>query len=197
MRYTRVHMSHSGRKKPPTTAQERGEGPSSVGSPPGAQTLSHVGPTGEMRMVAVASKPQTARRAVAQAEVRIRKETLAQLLNSPKGDVLAAARVAGIQAAKRTSELIPLCHPVALTGAWIDLDVDDPGGADHASIHVRATIEAFDRTGVEMEALVGASAAALTIYDMLKAADRWMTITDLGLIEKSGGRSGHLRRGEP
>jgi len=110
---------------------------------------------------------------------------------------LAAARVAGIQAAKRTSELIPLCHPVALTGAWIDLDVDDAGSADHASIHVRATIEAFDRTGVEMEALVGASAAALTIYDMLKASDRWMTITNLRLIEKSGGRSGYLRRGEP
>jgi cyclic pyranopterin monophosphate synthase len=171
--------------------------PSSARSPHDARALSHVGATGEMRMVGVSAKPQTARRAVAGAEVRMRRETLARLRDSPKGDVLAAARVAGIQAAKRAWELIPLCHPVALTGAWIDLDVDDPGGADHASVHVRATIEAFDRTGVEMEALVGASAAALTIYDMLKAADRWMTITDLGLIEKSGGRSGHLRRGEP
>jgi cyclic pyranopterin phosphate synthase len=149
-----------------------------------------------MRMVGVQAKPATARRAVATARVRMRKETLAALRDNPKGDVLAAARVAGIQAAKRTWELIPLCHPVALTGAWIDLDVDDRD-AGESTIVVRATIEAFDRTGVEMEALVAASTSALTIYDMLKAVDRWMTITDVGLSEKSGGRSGHLVRGAP
>jgi cyclic pyranopterin monophosphate synthase len=153
--------------------------------------LSHVDAAGRARMVGVTDKEPTSRRAVAGAEVRLRKESMAHLRDNPKGDVLAAARLAGIQAAKRTWELIPLCHPIALTGAWIELDVDDEG-----TVRVRATVEAFDRTGVEMEALVAASTAALTIYDMMKAVDRWITITDLGLIEKSGGRSGDLRRGE-
>jgi cyclic pyranopterin phosphate synthase len=162
----------------------------------GRKKLSHTGASGEMRMVDVAAKAPTARRAVAGAELRLRKETLALLRENPKGDVLAAARVAGIQAAKRTWELIPLCHPVALTGAWVDLEVDETP-SDHARVRIRATVEAFDRTGVEMEAMVAASAAALTLYDMMKAADRWMTITDVALLEKSGGRSGHLRRGEP
>ena len=174
----------------------RKDAQSRTGDPSGG-SLSHVDASGDMRMVGVAAKPQTVRKAVARAQIRMRKETLARLQQSPKGDVLAAARVAGIQAAKRTWELIPLCHPVALTGAWIDLDVDEGVGVEHATIRVSATVEAFDRTGVEMEALVAASTAALTIYDMLKAVDRWMTITDLGLIEKSGGRSGHMRRGEP
>jgi cyclic pyranopterin phosphate synthase len=145
-----------------------------------------------MRMVDVTAKAPTARRAVAGAVLRLRKESLAHLRSNPKGDVLAAARLAGVQAAKRTWELLPLCHPVSLTGASIELDLDDDG-----TVRIRATVEAFDRTGVEMEALVAASTAALTIYDMMKAVDRWITITDLGLIEKSGGRSGHLRRGEP
>jgi cyclic pyranopterin phosphate synthase len=106
--------------------------------------------------------------------------------------------VAGIQAAKRASDLIPLCHPVAITGADIGLRFEAPSdGGTIATVEVRATVHAFDRTGVEMEALVAASTAALTIYDMLKAIDRWMTITDLGLVEKSGGRSGHLRRDTP
>jgi cyclic pyranopterin phosphate synthase len=146
-----------------------------------------------MRMVGVAAKPETARRAVAGAHVIMRKETLARLRENPKGDVFAAARVAGIQAAKRTWELIPLCHPVAITGAWVDLDLDD-SDPDRGSVRVRATVEAFDRTGVEMEALVAASTAALTIYDMLKAVDRWIKITDVALVEKMGGRSGHHRR---
>jgi cyclic pyranopterin phosphate synthase len=145
-----------------------------------------------MRMVDVKEKAPTARRAIAGAVLRLRKESLAHLRDNPKGDVLAAARLAGIQAAKRTWELIPLCHPIALTGTSIDLEVDDDG-----TVRIRATVEAFDRTGVEMEALVAASTAALTIYDMMKAVDRWMTMTDVGLIEKSGGRSGHLRRGDP
>jgi cyclic pyranopterin phosphate synthase len=155
-------------------------------------SLSHVDETGAMRMVGVTAKTPTARRAVAGAEVRLRKESIAHLRDNPKGDVLAAARLAGIQAAKRTWELIPLCHPVALTGAWVELEVGDDG-----TVRIRATVEAFDRTGVEMEALVAATTAALTIYDMMKAVDRWITITDVGLIEKSGGRSGHVRRDEP
>jgi len=159
--------------------------------------LTHLNEAGEVHMVGVADKPATARTAVAVARVRMQKETLDQLVQgaAPKGDVAATARVAGIQAAKRASELIPLCHPVALTGAEIELQFEAPrDGSQLATVEVRATIHAFDRTGVEMEALVAASTAALTIYDMLKAIDRWMTITDLGLVEKSGGRSGHLRR---
>jgi cyclic pyranopterin phosphate synthase len=162
--------------------------------------LTHVNAAGEVHMVGVADKPATARTAVATARVRMQKDTLDRLTQGtgPKGDVAATARVAGIQAAKRTSDLIPLCHPIALTGVEIDLDFRAPDGTDPlATVEVRATVHAFDRTGVEMEALVAASAAALTIYDMLKAVDRWMTITDVGLLEKSGGRSGHLRRESP
>jgi cyclic pyranopterin monophosphate synthase len=162
--------------------------------------LTHTNEAGEVHMVGVAGKSATARRAVASARVRMQKETLDQLVQGTarKGDVAATARVAGIQAAKRTSDLIPLCHPVALTGAEIELRFEPPqDGSPLATVEVRATIHAFDRTGVEMEALVAASTAALTIYDMLKAVDRWMTITDLGLLEKSGGRSGHLRREAP
>ena len=162
--------------------------------------LTHVNAAGEVHMVGVAEKPVTARTAVAVARVHMQKDTLDRLVRGtgPKGDVIATARVAGIQAAKRTSELIPLCHPVAVTGAEIAVTLpaaDD--GAPSAVVEVRATVHAVDRTGVEMEALVAASVAALTIYDMLKAVDRWMTITDVGLVEKSGGRSGHLRRDEP
>jgi cyclic pyranopterin phosphate synthase len=145
-----------------------------------------------MRMVDVSAKDPTARRAVAGAVLRLRKDSISHLRDNPKGDVLAAARLAGIQAAKHTWELLPLCHPVALTGVSIEIELDDDG-----TVRIRAAVEAFDRTGVEMEALVAASTAALTIYDMMKAVDRWITITDVALIEKSGGRSGHLRRGEP
>jgi cyclic pyranopterin phosphate synthase len=161
-------------------------------SPPKKPSLSHLDASGQAQMVSVTTKEPTARRAVARAVVRMRKESIAHLYDNPKGDVLSAARLAGIQAAKRTWELIPLCHPVAITGSSIELRVD----AD-ASVTILATVEAFDRTGVEMEALVAASTAALTIYDMMKAVDRWITITDVALLEKSGGRSGHLRRGEP
>jgi len=162
--------------------------------------LTHLNDAGEVHMVGVADKPPTARTAIAIARVRMRTETLDHLVEGAgrKGDVLATARVAGIQAAKRTAELIPLCHPVALTGAAIELHFEAPReGSSLATVEVRATVHAFDRTGVEMEAMVAASTAALTIYDMLKAVDRWMTITDLGLVEKSGGRSGHLRREDP
>jgi cyclic pyranopterin monophosphate synthase len=161
--------------------------------------LTHLNEAGEVHMVGTAGKPATARTAVATARVRMQKETLARLADgtAPKGDVLATARVAGIQAAKRTWELIPLCHPVALTGAEIAVSFEpSPADGAVATLEIRATVHAFDRTGVEMEALVAASATALTIYDMLKAIDRWMTITDVMLVEKSGGRSGHLRRAE-
>ena len=186
MGYTRPPMPLFEGKKRPRRAKRAG--------PP---ALSHLDASGEMRMVGVSQKTPTARKAVATANVRMHRETVVRLRDNPKGDVLAAARLAGIQAAKRTWELIPLCHPVALTGVSIEIDVDDVGTSDHASVRIRSTVEAFDRTGVEMEALVAASTAALTIYDMLKAVDRWITIGDLGLVEKSGGRSGHLRRGEP
>jgi cyclic pyranopterin phosphate synthase len=158
--------------------------------------LSHLNAAGEVHMVGVADKPSTARRAVATACLRMKHETLARLYSGgvAKGDALAAARIAGIQAAKRTWELIPLCHPVKLTGAAVEIEADPPGGADQAIVRVRATVDAFDRTGVEMEAMVAASTAALTLYDMLKSIDRWMTITSVELVEKSGGRSGHLQR---
>jgi cyclic pyranopterin phosphate synthase len=162
--------------------------------------LTHLNAAGEVHMVSVSAKLATARMAVALARIHMQKETLDHIVQGTgsKGDVAATARVAGIQAAKRTSELIPLCHPVALTGAHVELRFEPAReGSSQATVEVRATVHAFDRTGVEMEALVAASTAALTIYDMLKAVDRWMTITDLGLVEKSGGRSGHLRRKAP
>ncbi|HEX6763996.1 MAG TPA: cyclic pyranopterin monophosphate synthase MoaC [Polyangiaceae bacterium] len=143
-------------------------------------------------MVDVSEKPATKRAAVARARLAVRPETLSALRSGsiPKGDPLAAARVAGIQAAKRTPELIPLCHGVALTSVEVALELV----ADPPSVLVTTTARAFDRTGVEMEALVGASVAALTLYDMLKSVDRAMTIGDVVLLEKTGGRSGHYRR---
>jgi cyclic pyranopterin phosphate synthase len=153
---------------------------------------SHLGERGEARMVDISEKAPTKRVAVARARLTVRKETLAALANGriEKGDPLAAARIAGIQAAKRTPELIPLCHGVALTSVEVTLDlVSDP-----PSVLATTTARAFDRTGVEMEALVGASVAALTLYDMLKSIDREMSIGEVELLEKSGGRSGHFRR---
>ncbi|EYF05401.1 Molybdenum cofactor biosynthesis protein MoaC [Chondromyces apiculatus DSM 436] len=145
-------------------------------------------------MVPVDAKPTTRRRAIAGATIRMHPETAARLArgDTPKGEVLATARIAGIMAAKRTPELIPLCHGIALTHVSIDLAVDEPA----AAVHVTATAEALDRTGVEMEAMVAVNVACLTLYDMLKGIDRAMVITDIRLIEKSGGRSGHFRREE-
>ncbi len=156
---------------------------------------SHLSETGDARMVDVGEKPVTARRAVAAATVNMRRETFRRLAqhDTPKGDVLAAARIAGIQAAKRTSELIPLCHGIALTRVEVQIDLDGVACA----VHIRATAEALDRTGVEMEALVAASIAGLTIYDMLKGIDRDMSLSDVKLLEKSGGRTGHYQRVEP
>lgn len=163
------------------------------GPEPGQEPgLSHLAPDGSAWMVDVGEKPLTARRAVASAVVKMRPETACRILDRdvPKGDVLATARLAGIMAAKRTSELIPLCHPLALTRVAVQLDVDTALGR----VHVKAAAEARDRTGVEMEAMTAAAVAALAIYDMLKSFDRAMSIEQVVLIEKAGGRSGHYRR---
>jgi cyclic pyranopterin phosphate synthase len=153
------------------------------------EPLTHLSSRGEAHMVDVGQKGETLRRAVARARVRMLAATLERLRsgNAPKGDVLAAARIAGIQAAKRTPELIPLCHTVRLTRVTVELRLDARG------VSVEAAAEAIDRTGVEMEALVAASTAALTIYDMLKGIDRGMTI-EIELQEKTGGTSGAWTR---
>lgn len=152
-----------------------------------APRLTHVGPEGRPRMVDVSPKPETARMARARARVSMEPETLALLTAGelPKGDVLGVARLAGVQAAKRTHDWIPLCHPLRLT--QVDVSVEPEGDR---SVRIEATVRAVDRTGVEMEALVAASAAALTVYDMCKAVDRGMTIEDVALLEKHGGKTG-------
>ena len=153
--------------------------------------LSHVNEAGEAHMVDVSDKPVTARTAIAEGFVAMKPETLA-LLNrgdAPKGDVLATARIAGIMAAKRTHELIPLCHPLALAKVTVDLETNSgPPG-----VRVVAEVKTTGRTGVEMEALTAVSVTCLTLYDMLKAVDRAMTFERIRLIEKSGGRSGDYR----
>ncbi|MEY4575354.1 MAG: Molybdenum cofactor biosynthesis protein [Pseudomonadota bacterium] len=153
--------------------------------------LTHLDTKGHARMVDVAAKPITARSAVAKAAVKMLPATLRVLRSgkASKGDVLAAARIAGIQASKRTHELIPLCHALALTSSEVDFAFV---GRDTLSIEAR--VYALDRTGVEMEALTAASVAALTVYDMLKAIDRGMTIERIALHEKVGGKSGRWTR---
>jgi len=150
--------------------------------------LTHIGPTGEARMVDVSAKEQTERVAIAEGRVLMAPDTLDMIVagNAPKGDVLGTARIAGIMAAKRTHELIPLCHPLPITKAEVEL-VPDPS---LPGIVVRATVKVTGRTGVEMEALTAVSVACLTIYDMAKAVQRDMEIDAVRLIEKSGGRSG-------
>jgi cyclic pyranopterin phosphate synthase len=153
---------------------------------------SHVAPEGGVRMVGVGSKEPSLRRAEAQSRVSMNAEAFARASqqNAPKGDVLGTARVAAIMAAKRTSELIPLCHPLSLTRIDVQLSLD----ANARAIDVVVTVECFDRTGVEMEALTAASIAALTVYDMLKGIDRSMEIGPTRLTQKTGGRSGEYRR---
>ena len=152
--------------------------------------FTHLDSEGRARMVDVGGKEVTQRRAVARARVTMQEETAQALADGTvaKGDVLAVARVAGIQAAKRTSELIPLCHPLMLRSVQVDLT---PGPS---WVDIEATAETVDRTGVEMEALTACSVAALTVYDMCKARDRAMQVEALGLVEKSGGRSGDWHR---
>jgi len=150
--------------------------------------LTHLDEAGQARMVDVGAKEATQRTAVAEGFIAMTAETLKLALSgdAKKGDVLAAARIAGIMAAKKTSELIPLCHPLALTKAAVDFTPSD----DPAGLHVRAEVSVTGQTGVEMEALTAVSVAALTIYDMLKAVDRAMEIGSVRLVAKSGGRSG-------
>ena len=154
--------------------------------------LTHFDESGQARMVDVGEKPVTERKAVGKGSIRMRSETLKLLMHGDvkKGDVLGVARLSGIMAAKRTSELIPLCHPVTLSSITIDFTPD----IDASEIDIFATVKAKDRTGVEMEALVAVSAAALTIYDMCKSYDRSMMIDNIHLLEKTGGRSGDYRR---
>lgn len=151
--------------------------------------LTHLDDTGAANMVDVSAKTPTVRIAVASANVRMKRETLDLILsgNTKKGDVLATARIAGIMAAKRTHELIPLCHPLALSKVAVDIEADEnlPG------LMITATAKLTGQTGVEMEALTAASIAGLTIYDMAKAVDKGMVISDVRLLEKQGGKSGH------
>jgi cyclic pyranopterin phosphate synthase len=152
-----------------------------------APTLTHIDPSGAARMVDVASKPETERAATASAVVRMNPATLKVIVDGKiaKGDVFATARLAGIMAAKRTPELIPLCHPLPITGATVDFDC-----TTDSTVIIRASVRVFGRTGVEMEALTAVSIAALTLYDMVKSVDRGVTIERIGLDAKSGGRSG-------
>lgn len=152
--------------------------------------FTHLDPVGRARMVDVTPKDPTHRRAVASCKVFMKAETTAAVANREvnKGDVLAVARVAGIQAAKRTSDVIPLCHPLLVGSVHLNFEIGD----DHIS--VEAQVDTVDRTGVEMEALHACAVAALTIYDMCKSADRGMVIGELTLLEKTGGRSGTYRR---
>jgi cyclic pyranopterin phosphate synthase len=154
--------------------------------------LTHLDSAGNARMVDVGDKPATERRAVARAVVRVTPETaaLVQAGDAPKGDVLGVARIAGIQAAKRTSELIPLCHPLALSFVGVEGSID----AQRGEIELIAEARTTGPTGVEMEALTAASVAALTVYDMVKGVQRGAEIASVALQEKSGGRSGEWHR---
>ncbi|MBN7805334.1 cyclic pyranopterin monophosphate synthase MoaC [Agrobacterium rosae] len=154
-------------------------------------SLTHIGASGEAHMVDVGDKAETTRVAVAEGFVKMKPETLSLIRdgNAKKGDVIGTARLAGIMAAKQTSNLIPLCHPLMLTKVSVDISEDDalPG------LRVQATVKLSGKTGVEMEALTAVSIACLTIYDMAKAADKGMEIGSIRLLEKTGGKSGHFK----
>jgi cyclic pyranopterin phosphate synthase len=152
--------------------------------------LTHLNARGEARIVDIGDKPATRRRAVARARLEAQPATVEAIMGGTlkKGDALAVARVAGIMAAKKTSELIPLCHPIPLTSVSVDITADGP------ALTVIATAETTAQTGVEMEAMTAASVAALTLYDMAKSHDRGMRITSVQLEEKSGGKSGDFHR---
>lgn len=150
--------------------------------------LSHYDSAGSARMVDVSAKAETKRSAKAHAFVRLKRKVLAELPRNPKGNPLEIARIAGIAAAKRTSELIPLCHPLMLTHADVEVTVEKGG------VRIVATASTTAQTGVEMEAMTAAGVAALTVYDMTKALDKGIAIEDLYLLEKTGGKSGDYRR---
>ena len=153
--------------------------------------LSHLDEQGHARMVHVGDKAVTERTATATATVQMQPTTFSMIVDQthPKGDVLACARIAGIMAAKKTSELIPLCHPIMLSSVKVDFEMDP----DEAVIHIHSVCKINAQTGVEMEALTAVSVAALTLYDMCKAVDRGMKIASTHLVEKKGGKSGHWR----
>jgi cyclic pyranopterin phosphate synthase len=157
-----------------------------------ARPLTHIGPAGEARMVDISGKPITAREARARGSVRMSRAALEAIAagNLAKGEVISTARIAGIQAAKRTSELIPMCHPLPLNDIDVECELDDslPG------VRISSTVRCEAKTGAEMEALTAVAVAALTVIDMAKSADRWMLIEDLTLVEKRGGKSGTQRR---
>ncbi len=155
---------------------------------PSSQPLTHFDANGDARMVDVGGKDETDRVAVATGRIAMKPETLALVASgtAKKGDVLGVARIAAIQGAKRTSELIPLCHPVAITKVSVDLAIDEAS----SSVRCTATVATTGRTGVEMEALTAVQVCLLTVYDMCKAVDRGMTIGDVRLLEKRGGKSG-------
>jgi cyclic pyranopterin phosphate synthase len=160
--------------------------------------LSHLDEQGRARMVDVGHKPDTQREAIARGRVLMRPETLALIQEGglPKGDVLAVAQVAGVMAAKRTHELIPMCHPLLLTHIDVEFGLDQPAGAeDSAAVEITAAVRTTGKTGVEMEALTAVTIAGLTIYDMCKAVDRGMRLEAVRLLHKSGGKSGDWSEG--
>ena len=158
-------------------------------------TLTHIDEKGQARMVDVTAKPPTHREAVSRGAVRMKPETLSLIEDGrmPKGDVYAVARVAGIMGAKNTSSLIPMCHPLEITGVDITFLPD----RERSQVAIEARVRTWSRTGVEMEALTAVGCAALTLYDMCKAVDKAMVVTDIRLISKEGGKSGPYRRQEP
>jgi cyclic pyranopterin phosphate synthase len=154
--------------------------------------FTHINDQGRARMVDVSGKDDTERVARAQAVISMQPETLALIKSGgvKKGDVLGVAQVAGIMGAKQTSSLVPMCHPLMLNSVDIQFEIDD----DNSSIIINSTVKTTGKTGVEMEAITAASIAAITIYDMAKAIDRWMVIKEVKLLEKWGGKSGHVKR---
>jgi cyclic pyranopterin monophosphate synthase len=164
----------------------------SAGERPGFRGLSHLTPAGDARMVDVSTKAETVREAAARVTLRMKPSTLAAVRagQMAKGDVLGVARTAGIMAAKRTPDLIPLCHPLRMTGVDVVFALDGRKG----TLTVETRVRTVDRTGVEMEALIAAAVAGLTVYDMVKGVDRGVVLTNLCLLEKTGGKSGRWRR---
>lgn len=156
--------------------------------------LTHLNAAGEAHMVDISAKADSHRLATAGATVTLGAAAFEQLIhgNNKKGDVIAVARIAGIQAAKKCSDLIPLCHPLMLSSVSLNFDLDN----NSHCVYIRATCKITGQTGVEMEALTAASVAALTIYDMCKAVDKSIVISDIALLEKAGGKSGHWQRGD-
>lgn len=163
-------------------------------SAPPSDHLTHFDASGQAHMVDVGAKQETHRIALASGTIRMKPETLAIITGgtAKKGDVLGIARIAAIMASKRTSDLIPLCHPLALTRVTVDFETD----VANSSVHCKAQVETFGKTGVEMEALTAVQVGLLTVYDMCKAVDRGMTIESIRLLEKLGGKSGHFKADE-